>query len=247
MIKAVIVDDELCFREMIQFLLEDYFPDVKVVALVEGVNDAINAIEEHRPDIVFLDIEIKGGTGFHVLQKLNKCNFKLIIITAFNEFAIQAIKFSAIDYILKPINEFEFKAGVEKAILEIETKVKPSPVENLVYNYNGNKSKKLVLKTLYDIHLVDIDEIVRCEADNAYTTFYLNSGEQIMVSKGIGEYTELLVPFGFVAPHQSHLINIAYIKKLDKTDGGFLLLKNNKEIPVSVRRKQAILEIFNKL
>src|SRR5665647_3125816 len=116
MIKAVIVDDEACFREMIQLLLEDYFPDIYVSAHAESVEEAVQAIEQQMPDLVFLDIEIKGGTSFHVLQKLKNRDFKLIFITAFNEFAIQAIKFSAIDYILKPINEFEFKAGVERAL-----------------------------------------------------------------------------------------------------------------------------------
>ena len=247
MIKAIIIDDEYFHRETIQLLLADYFPDVQVVAQAEGVEDAVSAIELHEPDLVFLDIEIKGGTGFHVLQKLKKRDFRLIFITAFNEFAIQAIKFSAIDYILKPINEFEFKAGVERAIQEIEKQEAPAPIDNLFINYQDKTEKKLVLRTAQELHVVNVTDVVRCEADNAYTTFFTASGEKIVVSKGLSEYAELLENFGFLRPHQSHLVNIRYIKKMDKSDGGFLILKNNAEIPVSTRRKQAILDILNKL
>lgn len=247
MIKAVIIDDESCFREMIQMLLEDYFPDVEIAAQAESVDEAVLFIEEHKPDLVFLDIEIKGGTGFHVLQKLKNRDFKLIFITAFNEFAIQAIKFSAIDYILKPINEFEFKAGVERAIQEIEKFENSGSLDLLLNNFRNNTDKKLVLRTSQDLHVVNIGDLVHCVADNAYTTFYLDSGEKIMVSKGIGEYAELLASFGFVRPHQSHLVNLDYIKKLDKTDGGFLILKDKTEIPVSSRQKPLLIEFLKKL
>lgn len=228
-------------------LLEDYFPDVEIAAQADNVEDAVDTIETHRPDLVFLDIEIKGGTGFHVLQKLKNRDFKLIFITAFNEFAIQAIKFSAIDYILKPINEFEFKAGVERAIQEIEKFENSGSLDLLLNNFRNNTDKKLVLRTSQDLHVVNIGDLVRCVADNAYTTFYLDSGEKIMVSKGIGEYAELLASFGFVRPHQSHLVNLDYIKKLDKTDGGFLILKDKTEIPVSSRQKPLLIEFLKKL
>lgn len=247
MIKTVIIDDESCFREMIQMLLEDYFPDIKVVAQAESVEEAIQAIEEQQPELVFLDIEIKGGTGFHVLHKLKNRDFKLIFITAFNEFAIQAIKFSAIDYILKPINEFEFKGGVERAMQEIEKFENSGSLDLLLNNFRSNTDKKLVLRTAQEMFVVNIGDLVRCVADNAYTTFHLDSGEKIMVSKGIGEYAELLASFGFVRPHQSHLVNLNYIKKLDKTDGGFLILKDKTEIPVSSRQKPLLIELLNKL
>lgn len=247
MIKAVIVDDELCFREMIQCLIDDYFPDIRVVAQADNVDDAIRLIEENEPDLVFLDIEIKGGTGFHVLQKLRKRDFRLIFITAFNDFAIQAIKFSAIDYILKPINEFEFKAGVERAILEIEKQESLAPLENLLDNYHDKPGKKLVLRTSQEMYVVNIGDIVRCVADNAYTTFYLESGEKIVVSKGLGEYADLLGRFGFIRPHQSHLVNLNYVKKIDKADGGLLVLKDKSTVPVSTRQKQQLIDALSKL
>ena len=247
MISAIIVDDDVCFREMIQLLLEDFFPIIKVIAQSDSVEGAVKAIDTYHPDLVFLDIEIKGGTGFQVLEILKNRNFRLIFITAFNEFAIQAIKFSALDYILKPINEFEFKDGVERAIQEIERNERQIPVESLLINSQERKHKKLVLRTSNDIHIVGIEELVRCSADNAYTTFHLNSGEKITVSKGIGEYAELLSGFGFIRSHQSHLVNLDYIKKLDKTDGGSLILKDKSAVPVSTRQMVQVMEILNKL
>ena len=228
MVKVVIIDDEKSSRETIKFLLADYFPEVTVSAEAESVDDAVKIIEEQNPELVFLDIEIKGGTGLHVLQRLKKRDFKLIFITAFNDFAIKAIKFSAIDYILKPINEFEFKNGVERAILEIGKISNSSQTDTLFANQESTKERKLVLRTSQEIHIVNISEIVHCVSDNAYTTFRLNTGEKIVVSKGIGEYADLLAGFGFLRPHQSHLVNINYIKKLDKSDGGFLILKDKK-------------------
>lgn len=216
MVKVVIIDDEKSSRETIKFLLADYFPEVTVSAEAESVDDAVKIIEEQNPELVFLDIEIKGGTGLHVLQRLKKRDFKLIFITAFNDFAIKAIKFSAIDYILKPINEFEFKNGVERAILEIGKISNSSQTDTLFANQESTKERKLVLRTSQEIHIVNISEIVHCVSDNAYTTFRLNTGEKIVVSKGIGEYADLLAGFGFLRPHQSHLVNINYIKKLDR-------------------------------
>lgn len=247
MVKVVIIDDEKISRETIKFLLADYFPEVTVSAEAESVDDAVKIIEEQNPELVFLDIEIKGGTGLHVLQRLKKRDFKLIFITAFNDFAIKAIKFSAIDYILKPINEFEFKNGVERAILEIGKISNSSQTDTLFANQESTKERKLVLRTSQEIHIVNISEIVHCVSDNAYTTFRLNTGEKIVVSKGIGEYADLLAGFGFLRPHQSHLVNINYIKKLDKSDGGFLILKDKTQIPVSSRQKQQLIDLLSKL
>ena len=247
MVKVVIIDDEKSSRETIKFLLADYFPEVTGSAEAESVDDAVKIIEEQNPELVFLDIEIKGGTGLHVLQRLKKRDFKLIFITAFNDFAIKAIKFSAIDYILKPINEFEFKNGVERAILEIGKISNSSQTDTLFANQENTKERKLVLRTSQEIHIVNISEIVHCVSDNAYTTFRLNTGEKIVVSKGIGEYADLLAGFGFLRPHQSHLVNINYIKKLDKSDGGFLILKDKTQIPVSSRQKQQLIDLLSKL
>jgi len=247
MIKTIIVDDEITSRETIKYLIAEYFSHIEISAEAESVDEAVNAITLHKPDLVFMDIEIKGGTGIQVLKQLSNHDFKLIFITAFNDFAIKAIKFSAIDYILKPINEFEFQSGVERAIAAINKQNNKTSTDSLVVNIESLKDKKLALRTSQEIHLVNFNDIVHCESDNAYTTFYLNTGEKIVVSKGIGEYAELLSEYGFIRPHQSHLVNIEYIKKLDKSEGGYILLKDKTQIPISGRRRQQLIDILNRM
>jgi two-component system LytT family response regulator len=207
----------------------------------------VEIIKQKKPELVFLDIEIKGGEGFNILEKLSIKDFKVIFITAFNEFAIKAIKFSAIDYILKPVDEKEFTAAVKRALSEIEKPILQKQIENFFNNYNNMQNKKLVLRTSEDIHIVNINDIVRCEADNSYTTFFISDGEKIVISKGIKEYSELLEEYGFIRPHQSHLVNLNFVKRLDKSDGGFLIMKDGKEVPVSTRRKQNLLQILDRL
>ena len=249
MIKVVIVDDERENRNLNRKLLNDNFPDVQVVAEAASVDDAVKVIKENEPDLVLLDIEIIGGTGFNVLQKLKPYYFKVIFITAFNDFALKAIKYSAMDYIVKPVNEAEFCNAIEKAVNAFESNenIKKQSEYLLEFFKKETQMGKIVLKTFEAIHLVDITDIIYCRSDNAYTSFFLNSGEEITVSKGIKEYSGLLEDYGFFRPHQSYLVNIQHIKKIDKSDGGFIVLKNNKEIPVSSRQKKKILDLFSKL
>lgn len=246
-LKAVIVDDEEFLRAMIRNILIDNFPEVDIVAEADSVSDGVDAIETNKPDLVFLDIEIKEGVGFDILEKIKYKDFKLIFITAFNDFAIKAFKFSAVDYILKPINEEEFLTAVKRAVSELEKPLLKEQIENFFNNYQHLQNKKLVLRTVEDIHIVNINDIVRCESDNSYTTFHIQDGETIIISKSIKEYSDILSEFGFIRPHQSHLINMNFIKRLDKSDGGFLIMKDGKEIPVSTRRKQNLLQILDRL
>lgn len=247
MIKAVIIDDEPEIREINRRLLSDNFTEVEIVGEADSVESGVELIQNLQPQLVLLDIDIKGGTGFHILQKVKPYNFALIFITAFNDYAIKAIKFSALDYILKPVNETEFCAAVQSAIQSIEN----SQIENQVNNFfdhyeRKTQSKKIVLKTSDSIYLLDISEIIYCVSDNSYTTFYIKDKKEIVVSKGIKEYEKLLESYNFFRPHQSYLVNLHFIHKIDKTDGGSIVLKNNKEIPVSFRRKQALMDIFSK-
>ncbi len=247
MSRAVIIDDEKHLREMIRNMLSDSFPDLEIIGEADSVKDGVKTIDDLKPDIVFLDIEIKGGEGFDILKEVKYKGFKVIFITAFNEFAIKAIKFSAIDYILKPIDEDEFLKAVKKALAEIEKPMLQKQIENFFDNYHNLQNKKLVIRTAEDIHIVNVNDIIRCESDNSYTSVFVEGGEKIVVSKSIKEYTELLNDYGFIRPHQSHLVNLNYVKRLDKSDGGFLIMKDGKEIPVSTRRKQNLLQILNDL
>jgi two-component system LytT family response regulator len=248
MIKAVIIDDEQALREINRSLLNDNFPQITVVGEADSVETGISLIQKTQPDIVLLDIEINGGTGFNILQKVKPYSFKLVFITAFNHLAIKAIKFSAIDYILKPVNEFEFVNAIENALKSIETKDMEKQVNNFFDHYEKKtQSKKIVLRTTEAMHIIDVSEIIYCKSDNTYTTFYLSDKKEILVSRSIKEYAELLEGYNFLRPHQSYLVNINCIKKIDKSDGGFIIMNNGREIPVSIRRKQSLMQILSKL
>jgi len=248
MIRAIIIDDEPDIREINRRLISDNFCDIEIVGEADSVDSGVELIQNEQPQLILLDIDIKGGTGFHILQKVHPYNFAIIFITAFNEFAIKAIKFSALDYILKPVNEVEFCTAIKNAIESIESKQIETQVNNFFEHYEKKtQTKKIVLKTSDSIHLVDISDIMYCISDNSYTTFYIKNKKEIIVSKSIKEFESLLSVYNFFRPHQSYLVNLHYIDKITKTDGGSIVLNNKKEIPVSHRRKQALLEIFEKI
>lgn len=184
------------------------------------------------------------GTGFDVLSFLKKFQFKVIFVTAHHEYAIKAIKFSAFDYILKPVNPLELKVAIKRVINDNDNnKIK---MDAFIHNLENQKKddKKIVLKTSDSIYLIGIQDIVRCEADNNYTSFFLNNGERIVISKGLKEYDEMLSGYGFFRVHQSHLINVRCISRFDKKEGGFIVLSDKTQIPVSQRKKQKLLEMF---
>lgn len=250
MIKAVVIDDDRNIRDINKALLTDYFPEISIVGEADNVSDGVNLIKKYNPDLVLLDIELKDGTGFHILQKVKPYNFKLIFITAFNDFAIRAIKFSAIDYILKPVNEHEFKTAVENALAKIESTEIESQLNHFFDHYQKNiQYKKIVLKTQESLHIVSLSDIVYCQNENVYTTFFLANGEEIIISKGIKEYEELLSDYRFFRPHQSFLVNLNYVKKIDKSAGASIILNDGKntEILISSRRKNQLIKMLEKI
>ncbi len=248
MIKAIIIEDEFDLRELNRRLIQNNFNNIEVVGEADSVEGGIELIQKEKPDLVLMDIEIKGGTGFNILQRVKPYSFKLVVITAFNQFAIKAIKFSAIDYILKPVNESEFVSAIENALKFIEPSHMEQQMANFIDLYEKKvQAKKIILRTSEAVHVIDISEIEYCKSDNSYTTFFLSAGEKIMVSKPMKEYEEILVECSFFRPHQSFLINLNAVKRIDKTDGGFVVLKNGSEIPISSRRKQMINDMLNHL
>ncbi|HPR32883.1 MAG TPA: LytTR family DNA-binding domain-containing protein [Prolixibacteraceae bacterium] len=248
MIKAVIIDDEPRLREMNQVLLNRNFDEIEVIGTCGSVNEAVELIDQKKPQLLILDIRLTDGNGFTILQKIQPYNYSVIFVTAFNEFAIRAIKFSAIDYLLKPIDEKEFCEAVERAIANINSSKLQEQIETF-FNFYERKtqSRKIVLKTAEAINIVDISDIMYCKSDSNYTTFFFRNGDKVMISRGMKEYEELLSDYGFFRPHHSYLVNIQYISKLDKSDGGFLILKEGSEIPVSSRRKKNLIQILENL
>jgi two-component system LytT family response regulator len=249
MIKAVIIDDEPEIRELNQALLKENFPAIELVGQADSVKSGIELIKKTQPDLVLLDIELKNGSGFEILQKLRPFKFKTIFVTGFNDYAIKAIKFSAIDYIVKPVNEVEFRQAVQSALDLIESELSTEMQSNNFLDdfKKENQLKKIVLRTSEALHIVDVLDIMYCRSDNSYTTFYLSSNEKIVVSKSLREYDDLLKGYSFIRPHQSYLVNLNHVKKVDKSDGGFIIMKNAAEIPVSIRQKKHLINMLENL
>ncbi len=247
--KAVVVDDEFFSRQTVTDLLNDNFKDIEVVGQADSVKTAVELIPSLKPDLVFLDVDLTDGTGFDILNLLKPIDFKIIFITAHQEYAMKAIKFSAFDYILKPVSESELKAAVERVLADKNSANYQLKMDAFFYNAENirKEGKKIVLKTSESIHLVSVCDIIRCEADNNYTTFYLATGERIVISHGLKEYEDLLGSYGFFRVHQSHLINLKFIARFDKKDGGYVILTDKSQIPVSQRKKQKLLEVIEGL
>jgi len=249
MIKTIIIDDEIKARETIGNMLKTYCPEVTVIETAGSVKEGIKVLENNKPDLVFLDIKMGDGTGFDLLRKLDDVNFFLVFITAFEEFAIRAIKFSALDYILKPLDPDELVNAVEKATNAIEKENVSVRLEALYENLEmlNSKSKKIVLKTTSSVHIVNLSDIIRCESEKNYTHFFMSDRDMITVSKTLKEFNELLVDYSFYRVHQSHLVNLAHVKRYDKQEGGHLVMDDSSTVPVSFRKKEELMKVFKRL
>lgn len=245
--KALIIDDENRTRELIAKMIDSFGFDIETLPIGENVQSGIKAIDELKPDIVFLDIQMPDGTGFDVLKSVQNKNFEVIFITAHEEFAIKAIKFSALDYLLKPIDPMELRSAVEKALKAIDDKKEESQFEALQNNIQPHQKKRLVLKTQESVFVVELDEIVRCEADRNYTSFFLVSGKKILVSKTLKEYETLLSSSNFLRVQQSHLINLDYVHRYDKGNGGSVVMKDGSEVPLSPAKRDIFFKILENL
>lgn len=244
MLRTILVDDELNNIENLDALLGKYCPQVQVTGKATSADAARKLIAEQNPDLLFLDIQMPGENGFDLLRSLSAISFDVIFVTAYDQYGIQAIKFSALDYLLKPVDIDNLKQAVSKAEQQYHQKQQQLLLQNLLHYFNNEKSRqqKLALPTAGETRLVRITDIVRCESSNSYTTFFLSDGEKIMVSRPIGEYEQLLGGYNFLRVHQSHLINKDFVQSLLKKDGLSLLLKDGSSIPVSRQKKDAIME-----
>jgi two-component system LytT family response regulator len=246
-IRSIIIDDEPNNIENLQILLNQYCREIDVVTTAFNANSGIEAIQAYQPDLVFLDIQMPGGSGFDLLKGFANINFEIIFITAYDQYGIQAIKFSALDYLLKPININELKLAIEKARQKIISKQKDYNIVNLLeYIKSGNKEvPKIALPTLQEIMYVRVDSIIRCEASNNYTLFYLQNGEKVLVCKTLKEFVELLTPHNFIRTHQSHLVNLHFVKSLLREDGGTLFLTDQTKVPISRQNRDMVKEKLN--
>ncbi|MBL7763930.1 MAG: response regulator transcription factor [Chitinophagaceae bacterium] len=247
MIRAILVDDEQNNIDNLRKLLEKYCPEVAVISMTTSAIDGKRMITEQKPDLIFLDIQMPDKNGFELLKSLNSYSFEVIFVTAFDKYGIQAVKFSAIDYLLKPINIEELKSAVNKAAEKIVQKKQNYQLENLLRLLQQQREEhRIAIPAAKEIRFVKTQDIIRCESSNNYTTFFLNSGEKLIVSKPIYEYEELLSDYGFIRCHQSHLVNKKFVRSIVKEDGGYLLLEDNEQIPVSRQKKEEVKNSLSK-
>lgn len=251
MVKAIIIDDEKKSREALVSLLERYCPNVIISGEAQGVQTGIKQIRENKPDVIFLDIQMQDGSGFRLLESFDEVNFEIIFVTAFDQYAIKAIKYSALDYLLKPIIPDELIEAVSK--VEDRKIIKNANINQNIdvlldnIKTTNSESKKIILTTAEKIHVIHVSEILRCESDNYYTNFFFTDGTRLLISKTLKENEKMLTDHNFIRPHKSHLINVAYIKGYLKNDGGFILMSDDSKVPVSRRRKELIIETINNL
>jgi two-component system LytT family response regulator len=237
---AILIDDEEKSIQTLHQMLSLFCPNVQIIGEAKDVKTGVELLQIVKPDIVFLDIQMPDGNGFDLLRKLSNTNFHLIFTTAYDQYALRAIKFNALDYLLKPIDVEELKTAVAKA-LKLQ-KPKNEEVNNLLSNLNKNPEEhKIVLSTSEGMHIIKVKSIIRCQADDYYTNFYLDDGRRIMISKTLKENEELLNGHNFIRPHRSHLVNMAYIKRYVKSDGGYIILSDGTKVPVSRRKKEVII------
>ncbi|MES2680150.1 MAG: LytTR family DNA-binding domain-containing protein [Bacteroidota bacterium] len=243
MLKVIVVDDEENVREALGQLLESH-PEVTVCASCASLSSAVTAIKQYHPDILLLDIEIGKENGFDIFKHFPQPDFRVIFITAYQQYALQAFRFSALDYLLKPVDPDLLADALKKATDVIDKEKITTKIDSFLHNINdlSKDTKKIVLKTAETIHLVHLRDIMYCEADRSYTNFYLADKSRIMVSTTLGDYEELFNDYGFFRIHQSFLLNLSYFKRFEKGDGGKVILTNNSALPVATRKKDQFLQ-----
>lgn len=245
-IRTIIVDDEAAIVKGLMKMLSHQCPQVKIVGTATSLVGARELIRSKAIDLVFLDVKIGPGNGFQLLKELQPVEFQVIFITAYDQFAVEAFHFSAIDFLLKPIDPDRLKRSVAKAEKVFYAESLQLRLRNLLYNQqNSGSNQTIVLKTIEAYHVVRLSDIVQCEAQGNYTLFHLKGQSDILVSQTLKKFDLMLSKFNFFRCHHSHLVNMDAVVRFDKRDGGALVLKNNQEIPVSTRRKEQLFGILS--
>ncbi|GAB2835632.1 MULTISPECIES: LytR/AlgR family response regulator transcription factor [Ferruginibacter] len=243
MLKALLIDDEERATDSLRLMIEKAVPEIMQVKVCNDSRKAAEIIHEFQPGLVFLDIQMPHLNGFQMLEKMPNKNFKLIFTTAYNEYAIQAIRFSAFDYLLKPIDVEELQLSVQRFLQTTQDyKEQYDLLKNIMHNIQSPSSDefRLALPTKEGVHYLQPADIIRCEAVGNYTKFFTEGGKSYLISKTLGEYDALLTPQHFIRTHKSHLVNKKFISFIDHD--GFAVLKDKTKVEVSRRRKEEVME-----
>ncbi|WP_127846317.1 LytR/AlgR family response regulator transcription factor [Psychroflexus aestuariivivens] len=253
MIKTVLIDDDKNLRKGMKSLLTRFAPNISIIGEADSVATGIEVMDNLKPEVVFLDIQLNDGTGFDILEKLTERNKAItcivVFITAYEQYAIKAFRFSALDFILKPVDPEELQKVIEKIENVLEKKNDYSHINLLLENIRKNVDnfKRIALSTSDGIHLFDISDIIRCESEDNYTKFFIRNNKPILISKTLKEYEELFKSHNFERIHQSHLINLKYLKSYIKKDGGYVVMTDDSHLPISQRKKERLQNILKSI
>jgi two-component system LytT family response regulator len=250
MITALLIDDDSNLRNGMKSLLARYAPDMHIIGEADSVETGIKAMDSLRPQVVFLDIQLGDGTGFDILEQLANKNGKssshIVFITAHEQYAIKAFRFSALDFLLKPVDPEELEKVIAKIKNAVSDNSNYAHIDLLLENIRKkvDNFKRIALSTSDGIHLFEVSDIIRCESEDNYTKFYIKNNKPVLISKTLKEYEDLLTEHGFERIHQSHLINLSYLKSYIKKDGGYVIMSDNSHLPISQRKKERLQELI---
>lgn len=247
MLTAIIVEDMPDALQLLKRDIEANHPEIKISDTAQSVVEAAKLLRKNQPDILFLDIMLGDGTGFDILEIVPNLKSKIIFVTASDEFAIRAFKFAAIDYVLKPYSHEDLALAISRAKEQLQPNQERLDILKNTLAAPERKPDKISLHTLDKIIIVNLDDIVRCESDSNNTIFHLKDKRKIFVTKTLKYFSDMLKSYDFLRIHQSHLVNLQCISAFIKTDGGYLMLKNGENVPVSVRKKAEVIEILDKM
>lgn len=247
MLTAIIIEDMPESLALLKQEITTQYPEIEVVGTAQSVVEAAKVLRKIQADILFLDIMLGDGTGFDILEIFPDLKSKIIFVTASDEFALRAFKFAAIDYVLKPYSDEELRMAITRAKEQIQPDEERLSILKDTLIAPEQRPDKISLHTLDKIIIVSLDDIIRCESDSNNTIFHLHDKRRIFVTKTLKYFSDLLQQYDFVRIHQSHLVNLQYISAYIKTDGGYLMLKNGENVPVSVRKKSEIIEILDRM
>ncbi len=249
LINAVIIEDEKKGREVLEALVKTHCPDVNLLGSADSVANGLELILKTNPRLIFLDIEMADGSGFDLLEKLDSSNYEVIFTTASDAHALRAIKYSAIDYLLKPIDADELVNAVEKIRVKHSNTANLDNLKYLLQNFKKptDQYTKISLPTGNAYEIVNVKDIIRCEADGSYTSFFLENKKRLLVSASLKHYEDLLPPDDFIRVHHHHLINMNHVVRFLKTDGGYAVMSDGTQIEISRRKKEAFIARLNKV
>jgi two-component system, LytTR family, response regulator len=244
MIKALLVDDEKMSRLTLRKLLEVYSPSVEIIAEAENAAEAAVLVKELKPDLVFLDVAMPGKNGIDFLKELEEINFEVIFVTAHDKYVLQAIRFAAVDYLQKPVEETLLVNAISNAAKRIQQKTNNQHIETFLHNMKqqaGQQPMQLCIPSIKGFQVVEISDIIYCEAENTYTNIHFKDGKKILASRPLMDYEMMLQDSLFFRTHKSLLINMKHIKEYLKGEGGFAVMSNGKTLEVSRRKKEAFI------